>query len=428
MAGGPCIIFDKSALQALSPDESVWLEMYFNSSVTPVFYVETLADLEKVGGARDGAKIAGELARKTPSGMVPIIHHRQLVASEVSGQDITMDGRPVIGGGSVRRTPDGKVGVFFEEFPERAALDRWQRGEFEEIERGAAKEWRHDLTRQDHELKIGLLKNIVPPGMRLNSLEAIKKVGDDFCAGADVHSLQLMLEVLGIVQRARGIIVERWEAAGRPPLVDFLPFASHIFKVDLVYYLGVNGGFISSVRVSNKADLAYLYYLPFTMVFITGDRLQLRVAPLFLGKRTSLVSAADLKAALKEMDEYHDKLPDEVKAQGVMSFAGGYPPPKMDNVVTQLWDKHMRPDWRDIQKRKNAGEPDDDGPPSKTVKEMMAEIEESTPIAPGEPGFEVADNPDLLTLDRRMFVHRGKWRMVSKEIEEVGEKKKTGNT
>ena len=48
MAWGPTLIFDKSALQALSLDEAVWLDHYFLSNVTPVFFVETLADLEKV--------------------------------------------------------------------------------------------------------------------------------------------------------------------------------------------------------------------------------------------------------------------------------------------------------------------------------------------------------------------------------------------
>jgi hypothetical protein len=38
---GPITIFDKSALQALSIDETVWLEAYFLSNVTPLFYVET---------------------------------------------------------------------------------------------------------------------------------------------------------------------------------------------------------------------------------------------------------------------------------------------------------------------------------------------------------------------------------------------------
>ena len=55
-----------------------------------------------------------------------------------------------------------------------------------------------------------------------------------------------------------------------------------VFKVDLLYYLGIDRGFISGERPSIKADMAYLYYLPFSMVFTSGDRLHRRTAPLFL--------------------------------------------------------------------------------------------------------------------------------------------------
>jgi hypothetical protein len=44
---GPITIFDKSALQALSLDEAVWFDAFLLANVVAVFYVETLADLEK---------------------------------------------------------------------------------------------------------------------------------------------------------------------------------------------------------------------------------------------------------------------------------------------------------------------------------------------------------------------------------------------
>jgi hypothetical protein len=47
MGTGPITIFDKSALQSLSMDESVWLDAFFLINVVPLFYVETLADLKK---------------------------------------------------------------------------------------------------------------------------------------------------------------------------------------------------------------------------------------------------------------------------------------------------------------------------------------------------------------------------------------------
>src|SRR2546430_16575334 len=65
---GPITIFDKSALQALSIDETVWLEAYFLSNVTPLFYVETLADLEKaVAEGRTSEEVVASLAERTPS-------------------------------------------------------------------------------------------------------------------------------------------------------------------------------------------------------------------------------------------------------------------------------------------------------------------------------------------------------------------------
>ncbi len=42
MPAGPILIFDKSALQALSLDESNWLDNFFMTNVTPLFFAETL--------------------------------------------------------------------------------------------------------------------------------------------------------------------------------------------------------------------------------------------------------------------------------------------------------------------------------------------------------------------------------------------------
>lgn len=67
MSLGPVIIFDKSTLQGISTDESVWLENYFVCNITPIFYAETLADIEKNNsGSRNPIDIVRELALKTP--------------------------------------------------------------------------------------------------------------------------------------------------------------------------------------------------------------------------------------------------------------------------------------------------------------------------------------------------------------------------
>ena len=47
MSAGPILIFDKSLIEMLSPDEAVWLGQFYRVNIVPVFLVETLADLEK---------------------------------------------------------------------------------------------------------------------------------------------------------------------------------------------------------------------------------------------------------------------------------------------------------------------------------------------------------------------------------------------
>jgi len=47
MSFGPILIFDKSTLQGLNVDEAVWLDNFFMTNITPLFFIETLSDLEK---------------------------------------------------------------------------------------------------------------------------------------------------------------------------------------------------------------------------------------------------------------------------------------------------------------------------------------------------------------------------------------------
>jgi len=77
---GPITLFDKSFLQSLSLDESVWFDHFFLTNVAPIFYIETLADLNKP--ARSGRTSEQEvsiIADKFPdmSGN-PCSHHTDL--------------------------------------------------------------------------------------------------------------------------------------------------------------------------------------------------------------------------------------------------------------------------------------------------------------------------------------------------------------
>lgn len=47
MSQGPSLIFDKSSLESLNLDEPAMMDNFYMSTITPLFFVECLADLEK---------------------------------------------------------------------------------------------------------------------------------------------------------------------------------------------------------------------------------------------------------------------------------------------------------------------------------------------------------------------------------------------
>lgn len=419
---GPIVIFDKSALQALNIDEAVWFDAFFLANVVPVFYVETLADLDKeVAEGKTPEAVVGRLAEKTPSSAAANVHHRQMIIAELLGHKVEMTGQVVIGVGDVKQAPDGMVGLHVDQFPEAEALQRWRSHDFLEIERAVAKDWRTELAAHDPARVIERVSKTLPTDTKISDLEQLKTFIDTFCSSCVPEVIGLALDLLGAPDEYKGFALARWEAEGKPPLDQFAPYATHVFKVDMLFYLGIHRGFISGERASNKADMAYLYYLPFGMVFVSGDRLHQRTVPLFLRADQSYLGADELKEALRELDAHYDGLPDEIKRQGVLAFAS-FPPSEIDNAVTQLWDKHMRPDWREIAKGQEAarGKPRDEDADRETVAELNRRMDAARPVA-GPAGTFIEEGPDYILISRRVPAKKGKWRMVSKEVEEAGD-------
>lgn len=127
MATGPITIFDKSALQALNVDEACLFGNFYRANITPVFFVETLADLEKeVAAGRTPEQVVGTIAHKT-SGLHcdPNVHHQLMCFSDFQREPIDMRGVPVVSGGRPVES-GGKKGIVFNQAPEVEALQRWR--------------------------------------------------------------------------------------------------------------------------------------------------------------------------------------------------------------------------------------------------------------------------------------------------------------
>ena len=257
MSNGPITIFDKSAIQMLNVDEAALFGQFYRVAITPLFFVETLADLEKdINGGKTPEDVVGIIASKTANLTAdPSAHHTLLVLNDLHGGEIEMDGRPhVVGGRSVVR--DGKRGIVFDKAPEAEALHRWQRHEFLEIERGIAKQWRENLRAHQ-------IRKVDParffPQNRPRTFAEVKLYADAYIRREGGQAFVSALNLLSVPQADRGPVLSRWLDLGSPPISLFAPYAAYVATVTLFFELAVSLSMISDQRPSNAVDIAYCF-------------------------------------------------------------------------------------------------------------------------------------------------------------------------
>jgi len=411
---GPIIIFDKSVLESLNPDEAHWLDNFFLSNITPLFFIETLADLEKeLRTGRTPEQVVGNLAYKTPDmSSKPNVHHTSLLAAELfGGHKIDMSyGRPIVSGGQALEL-GGKTGVIFQPSPEEEAFSRWQKYEFLDLERLYAKTWRRGLSNIDLAENYKDFQSFFPLG-KPKTLADVKKFVDFHIDGPDQRAVLVFgLSLLGVPPKSQEKTVSRWNKSEKPSIREFAPYFTHVFSVDLFFYLAIASDLIGRGRPSHKIDIAYLYYLPFCMVFTSNDKLHGNIVPIFLRDNQTFILGSDLKADLARLDAHYDAFPDEVKKRGVMSFAH-YPPHDDKFLVTKLWDKHMAKHWRK-QETKPAPKPDSEAS-KKIMEEMRKFREEGTPMADGSRLS--SDKADQMIIERKVLGRKGKWTRFPPEV------------
>ncbi len=341
---GPLVLFDKSFLQSLSVDESVWFDHFFRSTICPLFYVETLADLEKsIKKGRTPEQEVGIIATKFPErNGTPCLFHRDICISELLGQRVPLDSRIPVGGGRPVKA-EGKKGFVYEESPEAIAFHRWQTGEFLEIERESAKSWRESLSQVD-------LKNLSETfglgSKKCKSLSDAKDLSTRLLLNPRFQNklVELSFPIIGVPQNVRGAILKRWLVSGCPPLEYFAPYTLFVMTVEIFFQLAISSNLISSDRSSNRVDISYLFYLPFCHVFTSSDKLHQKCTPFFLRDNQFFEWGIDLKNDLAALNEYYLKYPDSEKQKGLYKFAPD-PPKDKKFLVCEIWDRII-PGWR----------------------------------------------------------------------------------
>ena len=273
---GPITLFDKSFIQSLSLDESVWFDHFYYSVICPYFYVETLADLSKrMPEGRSAEKEVSKIADKFPEMTGnPCMHHSEMCIANLLGNTISMDGRIMMRGGVPVKSGERR-GFVFRDFPETQAFDRWHRGEFLEVEENYAKAWRQAISSLDLDQATSLLGKFQIDPKKCKSLEDAYQLAHGIVS-ADKPYDQMSLAVLflQVPNEHHQAILKNWQLRGLPPIEIYAPYASFVIKIELFFQIAVGASLISASRPSNRVDIAYLFYLPFCMAFVSSDKLR----------------------------------------------------------------------------------------------------------------------------------------------------------
>jgi hypothetical protein len=415
LSSGPITLFDKSALQSLNPDESVWFDNFYRTVISPLFFVETLADLSKeVAAGTTPEQVVGNIAAKTPdTGSIVSVDHWHLRLADLDGYRIEMNQRPHVAQGRWFQV-DGRDGAFFENPPEMIAFARWQNGDFLGVEKDFAQQWRNALSAMDLTSFYPIVRSLGGGRSKLRDLDEARALAEQMVHGNGRRytTLKVAFEMLAIPLDLRPRILKRWKDAGGPPLDEFAPYAAYNLMIDLFFYLSLDAGLISSERPNNRVDVAYLYYLPFCMIFTSGDKLHRKITPLFLRDDQMFMWAPDLKEDLARLDAHYATFPEVVKEQGVGWFACR-PPPHGDYLTTKLWDKFL-PDWRE------PVPPASEDTEAK-VRALVKAVSDSKRSGAklGQSISSVRGNLDELdhvVLSRRVRGYKGKWQILPSKV------------
>ncbi|MFO3471149.1 hypothetical protein SC046_15540 [Legionella pneumophila serogroup 1] len=403
---GPITLFDKSFIQALSVDESVWFGHFFYPIICPIFYVETLADLAKTNGKVPPETIVERIANKFPDANgSPCAFHLEMALVNLLGSSIPMRrGIPLNRGKFVKK--DGKSGIVQEVTSENDAFNRWVNGDFQEIERLYAKNWRAQLSNVDLNSTANELHKLGIDTRSCKTHADAKIIAENIIHGTDkiFERMHLVCLLLRTPKSYMHQIFARWNSSGNMPLGRYAPYATYVATVELFFYILIASNLESGERNSHLMDMAYLNYLPFCDFFVSQDKLHERCAPLFLKNNQLFVRGTELKEGLKQVDQYFDSFAPEEKEKGIISFAKT--PPKEDSfLISKIWDRYFS-DWR-TQKPINETNP-------KMLEEIKSMIN-AEPIPREKIDFD-PQNPDTLTIHRLVRKKRGKWYQLPKNF------------
>ena len=380
--------------------------------ICPIFYVETLADLSKEPKNRTAESEVRVISQKTPelSGG-PCGFHHELAAHNLLGGCVPMDGRiPRPEGRFVEG--GGRTGVVYDEGPEMKAYGRWQEERFSDVERQFAAGWRQILQTADLDQIAKGLRAAGVDSKSCTSLPQAKDMAQAFVEGSSspYGRLGTAVEFFQIPRRHHYTLIERWKNLGQPTLAKFAPYAAYALTVEMFFHIAVAAHLISPARPSNRTDIAYLFYLPFCMMFASSDKLHRQTASLFLRADQKFVWGLDLKKDLKRLNAHFSALPANEREQGIMHIAQ-HPPVEGNFLTTSLWRKWMSDTAFSGSDYTGGMETEQ----SRKLTDKLTAFTRGKTISPSQLA-QIDGEPEAMAIQRSVHHRKGSWYLLPKDL------------
>ena len=332
---GPSIILDKNALQGLSFLEVQALHRFYLVNIPPVLVKEVIGDMAKLTEKGTPEEKVTELARKMlPQSIVVNAEFSMMVQGECVGYEVGPDMRPFVINAVPAKTTGGASGFNLPESPEAIALGRWRNREFQDGDKLLGELWRRTTTDPQAVADVrSWWQNYHPLSGRVSTLEDALNKADRLLAQPDRQAfwLKFIAEEFDIPSKNVSVTFARWRAMGKPSIATFAPYSFYCCRIRLFFILALLNDLFGAA--THEVDLQYLYYLPFTRVFVSSDKFHRRTVPLFLNEGQRYWQGPELKADLKRILEHYSAT---TGAEGIPSTVKR--PPRIDGSLTnETW-------------------------------------------------------------------------------------------
>ena len=274
------------------------------------------------------------------------------------------------------------------------------------------KDWRRGLANVDLESIAKPIRELGVDSHACKSLDDAYELAQAVVSGKDNHfrRMELTIQLLKISREYHQPIMQRWSSRGYPPLTEYAPFTAHVVAVELFFLFAIASHQIGTSRSSNRIDIAYLYYLPFCMMFVSNDKLHRRCAPYFLREDQEFVWGPELKTDMAAINEHFMAYPDSEKDRGIMAFASRAP--SIDGSLTRrLRSRFLTIGYDD---QPVVDPPPKDDPRTKELLRMTRKWENAPDSENNE---QLPDDPEMISIARKIRMKKGSWWQLPKDLD-----------